>query len=132
MTAIPLKRIEGCLVAKKKVCSGFKNHSFQENFDIGGVFCTDCGFTLDDKWNNQSSEYQRGYRDGYMETSKFVITQQGEVQITLNREKLAIHLCEKIHRWGDWKNLSEVGRNLCLEDADAILNALPELVEVVK
>lgn len=72
-------------------------------------------------------------QEGY----NLAITQQGEVQITLNREELAKTIWEEETLQGSlnrptWENARPYQKHIYYKFADAILNALPELVEVVK
>lgn len=109
MTAVKLKDIEGCLVAKK-----VKYRSFP----------------LED-WEN-------GFNDA--------ISTQGEVQITLNREKMAKtifnstdeywikaqYLKKTLKGWRLKEHSLLKKLNISYSIADAIIKELPELVEVVR
>lgn len=103
MTAIPLKSIEGLMIEKiVKPLNGEKRND-EEVMKID--------------FYNQA------------------ITQQGEVKITLNREKLAKMIGPAL--WGEtWNQLGEILQKNYYENhlklSDAILNALPGLVEVVQ
>lgn len=106
MTAIPLKSIEGCLVAKLPIPELKEWGKIDEH--MLAKYCAEHG--------------------------NAVITQQGEVQITLSREKLAKELyCIRIGVNVSPKRWDEIGgdyKKQYYDFADAILNALPELVEV--
>lgn len=75
-----------------------------------------------------SGMYGDGYKYDAVRDSGFneAITLMGKIQITLNRERLSKLL------WDIMKYDLGIGQNYCNRKADAILNALPELVEVVK
>ena len=71
------------------------------------------------------SEYENGYEEGFNDS----IVQQGQVSLTLDREKLAKVIFKR--RWPDfkWDNLAEQ-RIGCLLDADAIISKQATLFKV--
>lgn len=116
MNAIPLKRIEGCLVAKEALIKEYENEIAVEKLS-GNVV-------------------KEAMAKGIVMGLK--MNPQGEVQVTLNRDNLAKRICDSRYGEGSfirWKQITSSYATslieISYEDADAILSALPELVEVV-
>lgn len=102
---VKIEDVRGLLIEKEEI-KGY-NHSCGED---GATLCSGC------------------HSEGFNQA----IDAMAKRKFTLNREKLAYILHEKVHEWGKWKEGDKESRRLCLTDADAILSALPSMVEYVE
>lgn len=93
------------------------NHSWIENFDVGGFFCTICGISVSKNFSKDSSHYQNGYWEGYYEA----ITEISNKSVGFDRDKLAKLIYNLAWPFSIWENQMELVKERYYKRVDAII-----------